>query len=420
MSAMPDPPALDDHAVESLGARLDQLADLTDVPGNLTRPYLGPAHRAAVDLLTGWMAAAGMNVTLDALATLRGRYDGERPDAPALVIGSHIDSVRNAGRYDGPLGVLAGLAMVERLARTGRRLPFALEIVAFGDEEGSRFPSTLGGSRALAGRFDPAILDEHDDAGQSRSDALRAFGCEPTAWAAARLPADTLGYLEVHIEQGPVLEARQLAVGLVTAINGGSRGTITVRGTSGHAGTVPMAMRQDALAAAAEVVLAVEATARAEPDVNATVGVLRLPHGAVNTIPGWAQLTYDLRSPSDARRKEALATLRAAAGTIARRRGVSIDVVAQFDAPAAPCDERLLAGLAAAARRCDLPTMSLSSGAGHDAMSFHRALPFAMLFVRCRAGISHNPAEFCAPADIEAGLRLLTSFVESFEPGGPA
>ncbi len=320
---MPDPfPSWPASQVDSVCRRLDALAAFTDVPGLLTRSYLGPAHRAALGALEGWMAEAGMHVVLDAIGTLRGRYEGAQPGAPALVIGSHVDSVQNAGRFDGPLGVLAGLAVVERLNGAGRRLPFALEIVAFGDEEGSRFPSTLGGSRALAGCFDPAALTEQDEAGISRAEALRAFGCDPEDWRDARLPPTTLGYVELHIEQGPVLEAEGMPVGIVTAINGGSRGTVTIRGTSGHAGTVPMDMRRDALTAAAEIVLAVEALARQQTQLAATVGVLRLPNGAVNTIPGWSQLTYDLRSPSDAKREAALAALRAAVREIAERRGV--------------------------------------------------------------------------------------------------
>ena len=398
--------------------KLEVLAGLTDVPGILTRPYLGPAHRAAVDRLSDWMRAAGMRVDLDAMATLHGHYEGSTPAAPALVIGSHIDSVRNAGRYDGPLGVLAGLAIVEALHRSGRRLPFALEIVAFGDEEGARFPSTLGGSRALAGCLDPAALAECDEAGISRSAALTAFGCDATRWRDARLPSGTLGYVELHIEQGPVLEANDLAVGIVTGINGGSRGTITVTGVGGHAGTVPMDMRRDALAAAADVVLAIESIANTNAGLNATVGILRLSNGAVNTIPGWAQMTYDLRSPSDAQRKAALATIRDAVAAIAERRGMGIDLALQFDAPAAPCDAAFVSGLQAAASRCELDTIALASGAGHDAMSFRGVLPFAMLFVRCRGGVSHNPAEFSAPADIDAGVRLLADFVDHFPAHG--
>lgn len=419
-SVVPPRPAADnahDHVGAAIAGRLDELAAITDEPGLLTRLYLGPAHRRAVDLVTRWMREAGMAVTLDGTASLIGRYEGAVAGAPALVIGSHIDTVRNAGRFDGNLGVVTGLEVVRTLHRRGKRYPFAIEVVAFGDEEGVRFTSTLGGSRAMAGSFDAAILDERDHAGVSRREALELFGCDVAAISrSVRSAADTIGYVEVHIEQGPVLEARDLAIGVVSAINGASRGTVELTGKAGHAGTTPMDMRHDALAAAAEIILAVERRARAEPDLVATVGFIETPGGAVNTVPGKVRLTLDLRSPSDAQRKAALEALDAEMRTIARSRGIGCELAMSYQAPATPCDADLSAQLAASARRCGSSCASLPSGAGHDAMAFRGVLPFAMLFVRCRAGLSHHPDEYAAPDDMAVAARVLADFIDHLAP----
>ncbi|WP_246088353.1 allantoate amidohydrolase [Phreatobacter stygius] len=406
-----------DHAGIALGraivARLDELAGITDEPGVLTRLYLGPAHRRAVDLVSSWMTEAGMQVSLDGLGSLIGRYEGTTPKAPALVIGSHIDTVRNAGRFDGNLGVVTALEVVRSLHRRGHRYPLAIEVVAFGDEEGVRFASTLGGSRAMAGRFDAATLDERDSAGVSRREALASFGCDvATIPRSARSPADTLGYVEVHIEQGPVLEASGLAIGVVTAINGASRGTVALTGKASHAGTTPMDLRSDALAAAAEIILMVERRAREQPGLVATVGHIETPGGAVNTVPGKVRLTLDLRSPFDAQREAALGAITRDIRAIARARGIGCDIAMSYEAPAAPCDAGLSARLAASAGRCGVPYTSLPSGAGHDAMAFRGVLPFAMLFVRCRDGLSHHPDEFAAADDIDVAARVLADFLD--------
>lgn len=400
----------------AISARLDALAAVTDEPGMLTRLYLGPAHRRAVDLVSGWMTEAGMRVALDGTGSLVGRYEADRPDAPALIIGSHIDTVRNAGRFDGNLGVVTGLEVIGALNRRGRRYPFAVELAAFGDEEGVRFTSTLGGSRAIAGRFDPAVLDERDGDGISRRDALAAFGCDAGAIAGiARDPAKTLGYVEVHIEQGPVLEARDLSVGIVTAINGASRGTISLTGKAGHAGTTPMDLRADALTAAAEIILMIERRARSTPGLVATVGRIETPGGAVNTVPGKVLLTLDLRSSSDTERRAALAAVSREAEAIAAARGIGCAIAMTYEALAAPCDAGLSKALAAAAARQGCATMALASGAGHDAMAFRGVLPFAMLFVRCRDGLSHHPDEYAAPGDIDAAARVLADFLDHLD-----
>ena len=401
----------------AIGERLDALAALTDTPGEITRLYLSPAHKRAADLVASWMREAGMSVTLDAIGNVVGRYAGKAPDAPALLLASHIDTVRNAGRYDGNLGVVTAIEIVRRLHAEGRRLPIALETVAFGDEEGVRFASSLGGSRALAGTLDPEILEETDEGGVTRRAALAAFGCPALALSGlARRRQDYVGFIEVHIEQGPVLEAQGVPLGIVSAISGASRGTVVVTGQAGHAGTAPMHMRRDALTAAAAMALAVEARGRASPQLVATVGQFSVSGGAVNTVPGRVTFTLDVRAPDDQSRHAALADMRAAIAAIAAERGVAAEVSLVYDAPAAACDARLSGLLAQAAARCGFAAPSLPSGAGHDAMAFRNVLPFAMLFVRCKGGVSHNPAEYASPADIDAAARVLADCVAKFQP----
>lgn len=402
---------------EAIAGRLEALAAITDEPGRLTRLYLSPAHRRAADRVAAWMEEAGMAARIDAVGNVIGRYEGSDPAAPTLLIGSHIDTVRHAGRFDGMLGVVAAIEIVRRLQAQGRRRPFAIEVVAFGDEEGVRFASALGGSRALAGRFDPALLDERDAEGVSRREALIAFGCDPARIAEeARDPHDVLGYVELHIEQGPVLQQEGLAVAVVTAINGAGRGRVRVSGESGHAGTVPMALRRDALAASAEMVLEVERLGQATPGLVATVGRLEVEGAAPNTVPGEVSFTLDIRAPEDKVRHQAEARLRAGIAAIAARRGVAVEVDIGYEEPAAPCDARLQAGLAEAMARQELSPRRMPSGAGHDAMAFSGCLPFAMLFVRCRDGISHNPAEYAAPEDIATGARVLADFIDHLDP----
>ena len=281
---------------EAISNRLAELAALSDESGRLTRLYLSPAHRRAIDLVSYWMRDAGMSVRLDPLASVVGRYEAQDGGTQTLLLGSHIDSVRNAGRFDGPLGVVTAIEVVKAAFKSGKRYPFAIEVVAFGDEEGVRFATTLGGSRALAGTFDEKALDELDESTISRREALTAFGCDPSRVADEKRALDrTLGYVEVHIEQGPVLEKEGLPLGIVTTIDGVSRATIDVEGIAGHAGTVPMAMRHDALAAAAEMLLAIEERARRQPNLVATVGKLEVPRSAPNTIPGRVRFTLDIR-----------------------------------------------------------------------------------------------------------------------------
>lgn len=397
-------------------ARLEALARHSSAPNELTRLFLSREHRDAVDTVAGWMRQAGLAVRLDAVGNLIGRHEGAQPGLPALLIGSHLDTVRNAGKFDGALGIVAGIEAVRRLGDTV--LPFAIEVIAFGDEEGVRFPATLTGSLAAAGALDPAVLSLADEDGVVLRDALTAFGGDPAAIAGAAYRAqDTLAYLEVHIEQGPVLESEDLPLGVVTAIAGAERHLIDVKGIAGHAGTVPMALRHDALTAAAEMVLAAEQTARDTDDLVATVGQIAALPGAVNVIPGGIRFSLDVRSGSDTVRKQAVARLFAAWRAIAARRGVSFTQRKTYEHPAVPCAPVLMQELAAALTRAGLPVLHLPSGAGHDAMAMARLCPVGMLFVRCKAGISHNPDESIDAADAEHAADVLTGLLRHLDPG---
>ncbi|PWC31846.1 allantoate amidohydrolase [Azospirillum sp. TSO22-1] len=400
--------------MSGLMERLDAFAAFSAEDGALTRLCFSPQHRAAADRLTAWMREAGMAVHLDPAGTVVGRYEGAQPGVPALLLGSHIDTVRNAGKYDGNLGVLAAVEAVAELNRLGERLPFAVEVLGFGDEEGVRFPVTLTGSRAAAGRFDPAALEGRDRDGVRFADALAAFGGDPVRIAEAK--RDALAYLEVHIEQGPVLEAEGLPLGIVTAINGATRFTVTVTGMAGHAGTVPMDLRRDALAAAAEMALAVEARGASAPGLVATVGRLETFPGAVNVIPGRVVFTVDVRASDDALRRSAVRAIQDACAAVASRRGVALDVQPGHDADAAPCSPGIVARIEAAVRRAGVRPFRLPSGAGHDAMAFTGVLPMGMLFVRCKGGISHNPAESITAEDADLAVRVLLDILRNFEP----
>jgi allantoate deiminase len=399
-----------------MGARImaliEDLTRFTDVPGQLTRLYLSPAHKAAAMRVREMMVQAGMSARIDALGSVQGRYEGTTAGAPALIIGSHVDTVVDGGRHDGNLGVVAGIALVEALARAGLRLPFAVEVMAFGDEENVRFPTNLSTSQALAGAYDIRWLDALDENGVSLREALVAFGGEPEGIAAlARPPGSILGYLEVHIEQGPVLEQENLPVGVVSAINGITRAMVQVTGEAGHAGTVPMALRRDTVAAAAEMILAVETITARVPEAVATVGQIVAQPGAINVIAGGCRFSLDFRSPDDAVRAQLDGQIEAAFAEIATRRGVGVSLVRSMDSPATAMDGGLRRALAGAIARHQLPVLELSSGAGHDAVAMARVAPSAMLFVRCEKGISHNPAEAITTADADAAGRVLLQCV---------
>jgi allantoate deiminase len=395
--------------------RIETLARITEQADGLTRVYLSPQHAEANRRVGSWMREAGLAVHVDAAGNLVGRREGDRPGLPCLMLGSHLDSVRNAGRYDGMLGVLTAIECVEALG--DRPLPFAIEVVGFGDEEGVRFQATMLGSRAIAGTFDPTLLDLQDAAGVSLRAALAAFGLDPAAiGSAARRREDVLAYVEYHIEQGPVLEAEGLPVGVVTAINGQQRFRIQIDGMAGHSGTVPMRLRQDALAAAAECVLAAERIATGVPDAVATVGQLAPSPGATNVIPGRAVFSLDVRSPRDADRAAVAAAILAECRAIAARRRVTIDIVQTHELASCGCAGWLQAQLSAAIAADGHRVVALPSGAGHDAMAMVALTDVAMLFLRCRDGISHHPAESITAEDAATGARVLQAFIERFAP----
>jgi allantoate deiminase len=388
------------------------LGTYSEEQGRLTRPFATTSMRRANDAVAGWMRAAGLDVWQDAIGNLIGRYEASAPNAETLLLGSHLDSVRDAGTYDGPLGVLVALACIERLAARGERLPFVIELYAFADEEGLRYRTAYLGSSVIAGTFDPALLARTDDNGIPLADAIRAFGGDPEHLAeSARGRDDLLGYIEVHIEQGPVLEARGFPVGIVTAIQGQSGVGVTFTGAAGHAGTVPIAMRHDALTAAAEFILAVEALAQQTPGLVATVGRLEVAPGASNVIPGQAALSLDTRHPDDAAREQAVSYLREYAESIARRRGVQIEWRAGTGQATVSCSPRLAATLSRALRAAGYPELSLPSGAGHDAAIMSRITEIAMLFVRCKGGVSHSPLESVDEGDVAIAIEVLERFL---------
>jgi allantoate deiminase len=392
-------------------ALVDALARHTDEPGRLTRLYLSPAHRATAEATLAMMREAGLVAGIDAVGNVVGRREGRERGAPALIIGSHLDSVVDAGHFDGPLGVVAGIVAAEALAREGP-LPFAIEVAAFGDEENVRFPTNLSTSYALAGRYRPEWLEARDGDGLALRDALLAFGGNPdTVAALARRREDVVGYLEVHIEQGPLLESKDLAVGIVSAIAGITRARALVTGEAGHAGTVPMAMRRDALAAAAEMIAAVECIGARRADTVATVGGAEVRPGAVNVIAGEVAFTIDARAPEDTLRKAMVEEIEGALRAIAERRGVTLSIDPFMDSPATVMDPGLAAILEEAATALGVPAMRLASGAGHDAVAMATLCPAAMLFVRCKGGVSHNPAESIAEADADVAVRVLIEAV---------
>jgi allantoate deiminase len=382
-------------------ARCDALAACSEEQGRITRRFATPALGRARDLVAGWMREAGLDVRVDAVGNLIGRRGG---DGPALLLGSHLDSVRDAGRYDGPLGVLVALAVAERLGgRAG-----ALEVVAFADEEGLRYGTAYLGSAALAGRFEDAWLARRDGDGIALGDALRDWGGDPGAIGGlARAPATLRGYLEVHIEQGPVLEARDLPVGVVTAIAGQTRASVAFTGRAGHAGTTPMDQRRDALAAAAEWITAVETTARAQPGLVATVGEIAASPNASNVIPGAVTASVDVRHADDAMRGRAVDALRSAAAEAAERRGVGARWEPVQANHAVPCDPALTEALEASVTAQGLPVERLASGAGHDGVALAAVAPIAMLFVRCAGGVSHHPDEAVREDDVAVAIDVL-------------
>jgi allantoate deiminase len=457
-------------AASEVMRRIGALARVTDEPGRLTRTYGSPAMREANQLVAGWMRQAGMDTRVDVIGNLIGRYAGTRPSAKVFLLGSHLDTVRNAGKFDGPLGVLLGLACVEHLNQRRQRLPFAVEVVGFADEEGVRFQSTYLGSRTLAGKFALPDLKRADANGVTLAEAIQTFGdlsrsagfqpavspisnrqphgrksaseslsvpadlqsaeqqianlrYEPLSandsryWRnrldTARLDPDRLiGYLEAHIEQGPALDTEGLSVAVVTGIAGQARYQITFVGRAGHAGTTPVALRQDALCAASEFVLGVEQRARDEPGLVATVGQIQAEPNVSNVIPGTVWLTLDIRHQENAQRRQAERDLMAQARQIAARRGLRAQVKQVQQTGAVACSPSLSRLLLKAAQQHQKKVPQIASGAGHDAAVMAGITPTAMLFVRCKAGISHHPDESAHVRDVRVALNTMNDFLE--------
>jgi allantoate deiminase len=402
---------------ERIAARIDELAAVSESPDGIARLVFTPEHARAAELILAWMAEAGMAARMDAIGNVVGRYEGAAPGLPCLMLGSHFDTVRNAGRWDGPLGVITAIECVAELARRGARLPFAVEVVGFSDEEGVRFSSTLLGSRALAGTFEASVLEMVDGDGVTMREAMERFGLAPAALAeAARRPEELLAYVELHIEQGPVLEAEDLPVGVVTAISGANRFQIVLEGMAGHAGTVPMALRRDALAGAAECIAAIESDCAARDGVVGTVGQIAAEPGATNVIPGRVRFTLDLRAAGDGERAAAVARATDRMKQIAARRGLDLRITPTHENPTTACAPWLRTQLAAAIEAEGMRVVELPSGAGHDGMALGKIGYIGMLFVRCRGGLSHHPDEHVAMADIAAGAGVLLRFIERFQP----
>ncbi len=404
----------------SLGATVmdwcEVLGAISDTDDNLTCAYMTPAHVRTAAQIADWMRQAGMTVHIDAVGNVVGRYAAAQPGAKTLATGSHYDTVRDGGKYDGRLGILLPIALVADLHARGQRLPYNLEVIGFAEEEGVRFRSTFLGSSAIAGSFDMALLDAIDSDGVTLDAALAQAGHDAADIAAiARDRASLLGFVEVHIEQGPVLLERGLPLGVVSAIAGSSRYIVELSGVASHAGTTPMDMRRDAAAAAAEIVLLVEARCRKGNALVGTVGQLEVPSGSVNVIPGACRLSLDIRAAMDAERLAAVDDILGGITAICARRGIGEKLFKLLEIDAVPCAPRLMAQLGAAVERADLPHFTLPSGAGHDAMRMAQITDVAMLFVRCgNGGISHNPLETMTADDADIAARVLLDFLLHF------
>jgi allantoate deiminase len=381
-------------------ARCRYLAEFTEEPGQIKRTFLSPAMRNCMHAVQGWMNAAGMAVETDAAGNLRGRYAGTT--GTCLMIGSHLDTVPNSGAFDGVLGVMLGLALVEAL--NGEQLPFSIELIGFSEEEGVRYRLPFIGSRALVGRLEPELLTVQDDNGISLAGALTSFGLDPRKIPSCRLSEDVAGFLEFHIEQGIVLESEDLSLGVVQAIAGQNRAEITFTGRASHAGTTPMRLRKDAVAGAAEWVCEVERVALDTGGLVATVGDLRTHPGAGNIVAGQLRASLDVRHADDAVRHRAVKTLLAKAGAIASRRGLTVASSMLMDQPAVAMDPAMCTMAAEAIRSLGITPLSMVSGAGHDAMIMAERVPAAMIFLRSPGGISHHPEESVRPQDVENAL----------------
>ena len=385
--------------------------------GQLTVTYLTPAHLAVAGELKSLMQEAGFDeISVDAVGNVVGVYHGTQPASPALLTGSHYDTVRNGGKYDGRLGILIPIAVVKSLSSQKRRLPYSIEVVGFSEEEGQRFRATFLAAGALTGSFDPDWLTQVDADGITMAQAMQTAGLPGTLSAIESLKRDPkkyLGFVEVHIEQGPVLCEKALPLGVVTSINAGVRATCKITGLAGHAGTTPMSMRQDAMLAAAEISLMAEQRARGEEGSVATVGQISVPGGSINVIPGECVFTLDMRAPTDPQRDALVSDIVKEAQAIAVRRKVQFEYNEVMRASAAPSDPAWQARWERAVAKIGQPIFKLNSGAGHDAMKMHTIMPQAMLFVRGgNRGISHNPLEIITAEDATLATRAFEALLD--------
>lgn len=392
---------------EVAAARLLEIAEMSEAGPGVTRLPWTQEHRQALDLISAWMKHAGLNVTLDAAGTLIGRTP-DMAGRPTLLLGSHQDSVRSGGRFDGIMGIALACLAVRRLREEGMRLPFAIEVLAFADEEGVRFPTALIGPRALAGSFDPTVLEMRDANGTRMRQAMSRFGVDPDKIGnLARPRSDVIGYLETHIEQGPVLESEDQSLGVVTAICGISRHMVTFEGETGHAGTVPMAGRRDALVAAARFIAAISESASEMEACRATIGQIDARPGVVNAIPSEVGLTLELRAPTDEMRRGFRSKAERLAGEIAAQSGATAQVEQTYEQPAVSCDPGAREALSRAMAASGMRVVAIPSGATHDASAMAALCPVGMLFVRCKGGISHRPDEYADANDMDDAIRVL-------------
>ena len=396
------------------------LADgpFSETPGSLFRFWLGPAYQRTLAQVAEWMEEAGLSTRLDVAGSLVGRYEGLVPGAPALMIGSHLDTVRNGGAFDGNLGVMLGIELVSALKEEGTRLPFAIEVMGFGDEEGSRFAAPMICSRAMAGLIEAIPEGMTDSSGVTMAEAMIRYGLDPARLSeAARRPDELIAYIEPHIEQGPAIENADGEIGVVTAIAAQTRQRVTVTGQSDHAGTTPMTMRQDALAAVAEMILAVERHGGAGGATQvATVGQVEVVPNTSNVIPGEVRFSLDMRAETDVARDELVDAIRTDLRAIVASRGVGITFDTAQILPAAACAPELVDRLARAVTTVTgRPAQRVLSGAGHDAMAMVDLCPMGMLFIRSPGGLSHHPDETVRVGDVELAHRALLAFVKEFQ-----
>ncbi|GAB3956596.1 allantoate amidohydrolase [Spirosoma harenae] len=393
--------------------KINELASISEDSSGITRTFGTETFRRGSRLIQQWMQEIGLQTRVDAIGNVRGRWESTTIGANTFVIASHMDTVVNAGKFDGPLGIIMGLDLIETLKKTMQSLPFNLELIAFSDEEGVRFHTTYLGSKVVAGSFDETLLAKKDTNGISLHEVIQEMsGSIAGLTTDAIAKDDWLGYFEIHIEQGPVLYERKIPIGVVTDIAGQKRIEIAFRGVAGHAGTVPMDMRQDALCAAAEFILEVEQVARNQSNLVATVGKLAVTNSASNVIPGEVTCSLDVRSNDEAVLAGACQSLQNACLKLGEKRLVKIEwKLIQETAPVA-CDSALTNQLVKAIDASGFEVIRLVSGAGHDAVPISQIAPVAMLFVRCFKGISHNPLEDVEVDDLAAALQVADTFVD--------